>query len=180
MKRINIKKYKFKAFTLIEILIATGIFVLVMVVLSQVYISIVRSERVAYALLSAENNLRNNLELIARSIRMGKNFEISLDGKFICFDYYLDTQWRKICYQYEENKGNIFQSIENTTNGFEPLFDPNIKITKAYFYKKGDLQQKTSQLTIVISLESKIEVRNQEYFFHLETAITPRVFVKES
>jgi len=65
---------KFKGFTLIEILVATGIFVSVMVVLSQVYLAVIRSERVAYGLLSAENNLRNNLEIIARSLRMGKKF----------------------------------------------------------------------------------------------------------
>lgn len=177
MKKNEIKK---QGFTLIELLIATGVFVLVMIVLSQVYISIVRSERIAYALLSAENNLRNNLELIARSIRMGKNFEVSSDHKSICFDYYLDNQWRKVCYQYDENNFNIKQSIANVTNGYEPLFDPNIKITKASFYFKGDINQKTSQLTIIISLKAEVLVKNQTYSFHLETAVTPRVFIKET
>lgn len=166
---------KKKGFTLIELLIATGIFVMVMVVLSQVYISIIRSERVAYALLSAENNIRNNLELMARSIRMGKNFIFDGDKK-VCFDYYLDTSWKKVCYQY--NNFNIEQSIEGVLEGFEPLFDPSLKITKAHFYQRGD--QVNSQLTIIISLEVETIVRNQIYTFHLETAVTPRLFISES
>ncbi|MGC8880868.1 MAG: PilW family protein [Minisyncoccia bacterium] len=170
----RIKNYK-KGFTLIELLIATGIFVMVIITLSQVYISIIRSERVAYALLTAENNIRNKLELMARSIRMGKNFDFDKDYK-ICFDYYLEKKWRKVCYQY--NNFNIEQFIEGLADNFEPLFDPNLKITKAHFYQRGD--QINSQLTVVVSLEIETEIRNQIFTFHLETAITPRIVVKES
>jgi len=170
---------KFKGFTLIEILVATGIFVAVMVVLSQVYLAIIRSERVAYGLLNAENNIRNNLEVIARSLRMGKNFE-SIDNG-ICFDYYLDNnnKWKEICYQY--NAYNIEQYIEGQTNDFKPLFDPNLKITKANFYIiKLDSSQEESQITIVISLEVETpSIKNQVYTFHLQTAVTPRILITE-
>ena len=168
---------KFKGFTLIEILVATGIFVAVMVVLSQVYLAIIRSERVAYGLLNAENNIRNNLEVIARSLRMGKNFE-SIDNG-ICFDYYLDTDYQQVCYQYNNSNSNIEQRIGEDSN-YEPLFDPNLKITKANFDIKGDSLQKDSQMTIIISLEVETPpIRNQVYTFHLQTAVTPRILITE-
>jgi len=171
---------KFKGFTLIEILVATGIFVSVMVVLSQVYLAVIRSERVAYGLLSAENNLRNNLEIIARSLRMGKNFKLEDDGNGICFDYFLDNQWKRVCYRY--NGTNIEQQI-GKDNSYEPLFDPNLKIIKANFYIQRiqrDSPQKPSQITIVIPLEVETPpIKNQVYTFHLQTAVTPRIFTAE-
>ncbi len=172
---------KFKGFTLIEILVATGIFVSVMVVLSQVYLAVIRSERVAYGLLSAENNLRNNLEIIARSLRMGKNFELVDNGNGICFDYFLDNQWKEVCYQY--NQQNIEQRIGKNAD-YEPLFDPNLKIIKAKFYIikgiKEDSPQKPSQMTIVIPLEVETPpIKNQVYTFHLQTAVTPRILTAE-
>ncbi len=170
---------KFKGFTLIEILVATGIFVSVMVVLSQVYLAVIRSERVAYGLLSAENNLRNNLEIIARSLRMGKNVKLVDNGNGICFDYFLDNQWKEVCYRYNGTNYNIEQQI-GKDNNYEPLFDPNLKIIKANFYIQGDSSQKSSQMTIVIPLEVETPpIKNQVYTFHLQTAVTPRIFTAE-
>ncbi len=168
-------KNKKNAFTLVEILIATGVFVLVIITLSQVYISIIRSERVANALLNAENSLRNSLEVIARSVRMGKNFTFENNNTKLCFDYYLDNRWTKICYLYLNN--TIAQSTEG--RAYENLIDPNeIQITRAGFYYKGDLEQKESQISVIIPLEAKVTVKNQDYYFRLQTSITPRVFVK--
>jgi len=168
-----------KGFTLIELLIATGVFVSVMVSLSQVYIAIVRSEQVAYALLNTENNIRNNLELIARSIRMGKNFEVLGNGQKICFQYFLEGTWSEFCYEYGEDnnkKFNIKQKKNNQDIGW--LFDsPDVEITKAKFYLiKNDFD---SQISIVIPLEIQTKVKTggdkeQIYTFNIQTAVTPR------
>ncbi len=177
--KIQKLKQKPKGFTLIELLIATGVFVSVMVSLSQVYIAIVRSEQVAYALLNTENNIRNNLELIARSIRMGKNFEVLGNGQKICFQYFLEGTWSEFCYEYGEDnnkKFNIKQKKNNQDIGW--LFDsPDVEITKAKFYlKKNDFD---SQISIVIPLEIQTKVKTggdkeQIYTFNIQTAVTPR------
>jgi len=101
------------------------------------------------------------------------------DGNGICFDYFLDNQWKEVCYRYNGTNYNIEQQI-GKDNNYEPLFDPNLKIIKANFYIQGDSSQKSSQMTIVIPLEVETPpIKNQVYTFHLQTAVTPRIFTAE-
>ncbi len=171
---MNFKK-KRKAFTLIETLVSVTVFMVALVILSQVYINIVRSERVAYALLNSENNIRNNLEIIARSVRMGKNFQLLNGNKELCFDYYLEGEWQKTCFRFNPDIKNLERSYKDSA--YYPLFDPQLKLEAASFYLKDS--GVNSQKTLVLSLYLTTEVRNQEYDFNLETAITPRFFLGE-
>ncbi len=177
--KIQKLKQKPKGFTLIELLIATGVFVSVMVSLSQVYIAIVRSEQVAYALLNTENNIRNNLELIARSIRMGKDFEVLEGGQGICFQYYLEETWSKFCYEYGEDnnkKFNIKQKKNNQDIGW--LFDsPDVEITKAKFYLINNGSDYQESIIIPLEIQTKVKTgggEEQIYTFNIQTAVTPR------
>jgi len=167
-------KEKRKGFTLVEILIATGIFVMVMITLSQVYISIIKTERIAYALLNAENNIRNNLEIIGRSVRMGKNFELTNDNSKLCFDYYLDNKWQRWCYQYDKDSKKLFQIIESEKL---EMLDPSLSLEDFHFYP---IKSTNSQVSFIITLKVTTKVKNQEFSFHLQTAITPRFFEIET
>ena len=102
--RLKIKNLRFKkskGFTLIEVLVSVFIFAMMIVVISQIYIAVLRTERVAYALLNSENNIRNNLEVIARSIRVGKNFTVSNNNKTISFDYFSEGSWDTMEYHFD-------------------------------------------------------------------------------
>ena len=156
-----------KGFTLVEVLVATGIFMMTVIVLSQIYISTTRAEKVAYSILNADNNIRNNLEIIARAIRMGKDFEI-LDTKKICFKYWVDNIRQDTCYEFKDN--NIFQEIGGSLP--EALFDPTVEVTEAKFRLQGG--GGNSQISIIILLEAKTTVREEAYNFRAETAVTPR------
>jgi prepilin-type N-terminal cleavage/methylation domain-containing protein len=176
-------KEKRKGFTLVEILIATGIFVMVMITLSQVYISIIKTERIAYALLNAENNIRNNLEIIGRSVRMGKNFELTNDNSTLCFDYYLDNEWQTWCYQYDKDSKKLFQIIESETESEQKeiekseMLDPSLRLEDFHFYQ---IKSTNSQVSFIITLKVTTKVKNQEFSFNLQTAITPRFFEIET
>ena len=159
-----------KGFTLIEVLVSVGLFLLTIMAISQIFITVIRSERVAYALLNSENNIRNNVELMAKTIRMGKNFDLSSDGKELCFDYYLDNQWQRLCYKFDVSSQILSRSLNN--GGYEPLLDPQIKLTSGRFYQIGD--GSTSQLSFIIQLTTQVVERGIEYPFHMETAVTSR------
>lgn len=170
LKIKNLKFKKAKAFTLIEILVAVGIFIATIIVLSQIYITVIRSERVAFALLNSENNVRNSLEVVARSVRLGKNFDNLPESgaEELCFDYYTEEAWQNTCYLFNEGK------LEKSSGGglYISMLDPQIKVNYGRFYIKGDASN--SQKTIIVVLEVSTKIKNQEYIFNLETAVTPR------
>ena len=169
-------KSKSRGFTLVEVLVSVSLFVMVMIALSQVYISVIRSERIAYALLNSENNIRNGLEVMARSIRLGKNFEISSDQKELCFDYYLEGAWGRSCYRFNVDDYTLEKSSKGGSY-MSMLDDQSLKVKYGQFYNKGGLSG--SQPVIIIVLEVSTSVRQQEYLFNLQTAITPRYLGEE-
>jgi len=163
-------KQKPKAFTLIEVLVSVGIFLLTIMAISQIFITVVRSERVAYALLNSENNVRNNLELMAKTIRMGKNFNLSSDNKELCFNYYLENQWQLLCYKFNLDLENLEKSLNN--GDYYSLLDPQIQVVSGYFHQIGN--GSNSQLSFIIQLEAQVQARGIKYPFHVETAVTSR------
>jgi len=164
-------KYKLKAFTLVEVLVSVGIFLMTIIAISQIFITVIRSERIAYALLNSENNIRNNLEMMAKTIRMGKNFQPPpSDNSELCFDYYLDNQWQKLCYKFDISSQILSRSLNN--GDYEPLLDPQVTITSGHFYQLGNGSD--SQLSFLIQLEAQVSERGVNYPFHVETAVTSR------
>jgi len=167
----NLKK-KQKAFTLVEVLVSVSLFAMAIIALSQVYISVIRSERVAYSLLNSENSIRNSLEIMARSIRLGKDFEIlsEAEGQKLCFNYYSEGIWKNTCYRF-----NVYdKTLEKSSEGghFISMLDTELGVNYGKFYIKGGTSN--SQLAIIIVLEVSTDVRQQEYLFNLQTAVTPR------
>lgn len=162
-----------RGFTLVEVLVAVGIFLMIIIVISQIFVAVLHSEQVAYALLNSENYIRDNLELMARSIRMGKDFEL-LDkdekgnAKGISFDYYSGYEWERIIYRFKEN---------NLEKNNLPLFDPSvIEIENIRFNLKGT--GTNQQKIVIINLETVTKVKKTDYKFYIQTAITPRALPK--
>jgi len=85
------KPKKLKSFTLVEVLVSLFLFVIITGILTQIYISTVRSERIAYVLLRDENIIRNELEVLARDIRMGKSFNLNGTGDGLDYKTYYDN-----------------------------------------------------------------------------------------
>jgi|SRR5680860_699 len=165
----NFKK-KQKAFTLVEVLVSVSLFAMAIIALSQVYISVIRSERVAYALLNSENSIRNSLEIMARSIRVGKDFELTGNRRKICFEYFLEGRWQKTCYRFIKPHGTLEKSSDD--GPFESILDPELTVNHLQFYIKGS--DPDSQASIIIVMELSTHVKKREYLFNLQTSVTPR------
>jgi len=162
------KRNNNKGFTLVEVLVATSIFVLTMMVLSQIFISVIQSEKLAYALLDTENIIRNNLEYMARAIRMGTKFS-SPNNSQICFT---NSRRQNQCFQFQ---GESLVEILNGNSNF--LIDASqslVKIRKGTFYLDYSDSTSNKQPIIRIQIWAQTEVRGQNYDFKVETAVTPR------
>jgi len=162
-------KYK-KGFTLVEVLVSVSLFIMAIIAISQVYISVVRSERLAYALLNSENNIRNTLESMARSFRLGKDFELTGNGRQICFEYFLDGGWQRVCYRLSQ-PGSTLQKFYKD-GSFVSILDPQLTVSHLQFYIKG--RDSNSQASIIVVMEVYTMIKNKKYSFNLQTAVTPR------
>ena len=177
------KRKKLSGFTLIEVLVAVGVFLMTIIALSQIFVAVIRSEKVAYALLNSENNIRNSLESMARIIRMGKDFKLP-DNTQLEFDYNITNE----CLT-SNNCNHVIYSFdgrslkETLTEGGSLVFsdlsmiDPEITIEKGSFEKIGN--SPNEQPTIIIRLKAKVTVRGVDYYFNVQTAVTPRILQVE-
>jgi prepilin-type N-terminal cleavage/methylation domain-containing protein len=161
------KRNNNKGFTLIEVLVATSIFVLTMMVLSQIFISVIRSEKLAYALLDTENIIRNNLEYMARAIRMGTKFS-SPDNSQICFT---NSRGQEQCFQFQGE--SLVEILDGNSNFLIDASQSLVKIKEGTFYLYYP-NSTTNQPIVRIQIWAQTEVRGQNYDFKVETAVTPR------
>ncbi len=78
MNFIKKQNFKLKGFTLIELIVAFGLFSIIMAVASGGFVQIIRSYRIAAALMAANDSMALTMEQMAREMRTGYNFcEIS-------------------------------------------------------------------------------------------------------
>mgnify|MGYP001291934194 CR=1 FL=1 len=163
------KQDKKQAFTLAEVLVSLFIFVIIASILMQIYVTTIRSERVAYTLLRNENIIRNVLEMIGRDIRMGQDFVVEDDS--ISFSSFYDGFYHQIIYRYNSESNQIEKKEDE--GDFVALTPPEIDILRFRFY--GNQFDTMEHLSITIVLNVTATVYNQSYPINLETTVTPRV-----
>jgi len=177
-KLFNKKLKKLRGFTLVELLVAVTIFLTTVIFLSQIFISTLKLESVAYSMLMAENNVRNIIDSMARVIRMGKEFNSEDENNKINFKYYdseakdyIPISYRVITTGLEGSK-NVMLSKKGQDIG--ELFNPEIQLKDAKFFivKNNNLLQPT--IIIVIKTETKIRGLEEPFIFNIQTAVTPR------
>jgi len=170
MKKKIIKPKKYAGLTLIEMLVAVSVFVLTLTALIQIYISSLRSERLAYDLLNAENSVRYAIELISRDVRMGQGFN-SGPNSLSFTTYYEGESGQEVTYKLE----NAQLKRKSGTEGDYISITPN-SITLAPLGDYPFIVNNTNQFFVTIRLQATIEERNKSYTFPVETSVTPRYF----
>ena len=175
MKIFDFKNKKnLSGFTLIEVLVEVGVFLMTIIAISQIFVAVIRSEKVAYALLNSENNIRNSLESMARIIRMGTKFTLT-DNSQLEFDYNCTAEDECDHTKYFYEDSTIKQTLRKNSENFDslPLIDPSITIENLTFEQIGGSTDE--QPTIAIRLKAKVTVRGVDYYFNVQTAVTPRI-----
>lgn len=82
---MKIKNQKNSGFTIIELMVATSLFLVILSIVSGVFVKSLRTQRGALGLIEAGSNAELAIEQMAREMRTGTNFSVFQEGKSISF-----------------------------------------------------------------------------------------------
>ena len=184
-----------RGFTLVEMIVAVGLFAIVMVVCVGALLSLVAANRKAQALQSVMNNLNIALDGIARSVRMGNEYNGAtgcsgpVDGLYphdctngstqFAFIPYgaLSTDPRWI-YRFIHDSNGIGR-IEKSENGidFLPITAAEVSIDDMLFYVVGTNRGDTVQPKVVIVIRGSAGALGStaRTTFHIQATAVQRV-----
>ncbi len=173
MKKKQIKNKKglvlsrVEGFTMPEMLISVGLFVVVMSATSAAFLIGIRTQRQIIASLNANDNIAYAMEVMARDIRTGKTFTPSTIEDSLSF-----TNYKNEAVTYFLENDALNRSIGNSAS--ETLTSANVKILKAVFHVIGERAYDNQQVRITIVLTVSSKYGGQEIITNLETSISPR------
>lgn len=154
-------------FTLIETMIAVGLFSVVMVVCIGALLSLADANKKTQALQSVLYNLNTSIDGMVRAIRMGSNYEVSNDGaelRFTPFGADPNNTAEKWVYRWSDgdNDGVKDQIVKEytpprsyTSRVVVPLTAPEVAIEKMHFYVGGESTGDTDQPRVLIIIQGK-------------------------
>lgn len=165
---LNLKHKKNKGFTLIEVLVASTIFILVIGVTISVYITILKLQRSVVQSVQALDNARLAFEFMSRLIRTGTAIS-GPDGTAQSISF-IDQKDRNVTFQYDGS--NIVGQIG--TNPPFPLISSDITVTRLVFIKSGTNPGNTLQPRVTILMQLKYTFNGKDEFTDLQTTISQR------
>lgn len=191
-------------FTLIEMVVAVGLFAIVMTVCVDVLLSLVNADRKAQALQSVINNLNISLDSMVRSIREGTNYHCG-SGTYttlqncsstsddpsnhytFAFEPYGSTYnaqtglWsgRAIIYHYNSADKRLYRSTDGVLANAVPITAPEVSIDSLQFYVVGTAQtaqgdQVQPKVIIVVKGSAGAEGTTARTTFHIQAAAVQR------
>lgn len=189
-----------RGFTLIEMLVSTAIFTMVMVIALGALLAMSESDRKAQTLKSVINNLNFSLDSISRTVRTGYGYHCGSPTGGDCTNppggtsfYFTAADGTQVAYRFENsvtdgNAGTICGQVINigclarSTNGgttWAAVTAPEVTITNMSFYLLGSGQSgvDTIQPKITILMSGYVQVTgNRQTVFNLETSVTQRLY----
>jgi len=167
MKVRNTQK---KGFTLIELIVAVGVFLVVMLIASGALISIIESNKKAQSFKAVMNNLNFAFEGMTRTIRVGKGYVVSPNpGSSISFT---NSQGVATGYRLSNNQ------VERSLNGaaFVSVTSPEVVVDTLEFTLDGTDPGDNEQPSVSIVLQGhtgkKVRIQTN---FNLQTFVSQRL-----
>lgn len=171
-------------FTLLEMIVATGIFGVIGILAAGSLLSLADAQRKALALQTAQDNLRFALDVMAKNIRTGKSFncnsfdppDFSLTpanclspsgGNNLSFN----SGGKTITYGFNAAEGTIERWIDGA--GREPLTAKELVVRMRFFVRGAPLGDDEQPL-ITIVMEGMAGKGKIESKFNLQTSISQR------
>lgn len=196
-KKIDKIKSK-KGFTLIEIMVASSIFVVVMLIVSGAIVSVISANQKSNNLRSVMDNLNLTLESMTRTIRFSNHFYCGSNPP--SYTSTQDCSWGSSSftvtsddgtklYTYYLSGGRIKRSITSALGVTDDyITSPDVSITELVFKVTGSTTFDTSQGVtcsspndceqpkVTIIVKGSVGVDTTESDFSLETTVSQRLF----
>lgn len=116
-------------FTLAELLVAMSLFIIFISIATAGFISALKNQRIAVALMAANDSVSLSLEQMAREMRTGIGFRVINSGQI----EFLNAERNIVSYRLNANNGTIERGVEKTVVGnydFKPITADNVRIDK--------------------------------------------------
>ena len=164
-------------FMLIEVIVATTLFVVVMTVAATAILGVVDATRKAQAISTIMTNLHFVLEDISRQVRAG---ELSAcTGGSPCTQIDIDQQLRVVTYAYDATNKKITQQINDAINGLGPLLDltspQEVVLEDVEFYVSGVGDDNLQPRVLIVIRGHTVGKENVQSPFNLQTSVTQRI-----
>jgi prepilin-type N-terminal cleavage/methylation domain-containing protein len=196
-QKLKMNKGLMSGFTLIEMMVATSIFMMIMLVSMGSLIITLGAARDARALRFAMDNVNFAMESMTRSIRMGTNytcFEANdsitdnpapadcENGTAISFIPQLALSDVRITYmlsEVENSDGTTYHTIKriDSRNGIStPIIASSIDIEKLNFIVDGSSITDNKQSSVYIVIKGKVMLDGSPRYFSIQTMASQRNF----
>lgn len=169
-----------KGFTLFEMIVAIGVFSIIVVITLGSVLTISNSQKKAASFRTVQDNLNFALEMMSKSIRVGYSYHCEWDDVPQADDtiakygsepqdcsigsgggnvfVFTNSEGKKTAYRFNFNVNNVNKprlevASEETGNVFTPLTSNDVEITQGRFYVKGSEAGNGEQprLTIILT-----------------------------
>ena len=140
-------------FTLVEMIVAVGLFAIVMIICVSALLSLVHANRKAQALQSVMNNLNIALDGVVRSVRMGSGY--SCDGAGDCADGGDEFSFQPFGdsaeprWHYRLSGGQLERSTSESIQ-YEAITAPEVQIETLSFFVVGTARGDAVQPKLII------------------------------
>lgn len=162
-KTLKTNPWTKRGFSLVELLVASALFTIVVAVTAGSFITVLDASRQSRELNKLMLAVDFVMEDMSRTIRTGKNFTIAPGGQQVSFT---DEEDRTIEYRYNNSSA---QKRVNNTGPWMPLVPAEITITRLRF--SGETTGALNQPRIRINLVGELEEAGT---FRLQTSVTQR------
>ena len=169
-----------RGFTLIELIVALGVFAIVMTLAAGGYLVIIASDRQAQATATSVDSLAFALETMTRDIRTGTHYHCASPSGGDCTNgassfYFTDTQNESVSYTLAGSSGAHY--ISKTVNGSTGVLTDSaaIDVTKLIFYVSGTTRGDAYPPHVTITISGTVVAGpGRTVPFSIETGATMR------
>ena len=182
-----------KGFTLVELMVATAIFMAIMVASMGALLVTIDSARGARALRTAMDNVNFAMESMTRSIRMGNNYVCVKGEGSVASHGYLNSQDCKeggTLLSFVPQKADLVDptrisykwdtknlKLERCEGGVcADVVAPEVEIEKLNFVVDGSNPLDTKQANVYITLKGKVIIKGTPTSFAIQTIASQRNF----
>ena len=163
---MNKNNNKENGLTMIELIVAIGIFGLVIGMTAGIFVLALSSQRRIIALRNAEDNIRFTIEAMAREIKTGKNF--SSGGNFLSF-----TNAKGEAIFYRLNNNIVEKSSDGGIN-YSAVTSSEAVINYLNFYLMGQAPSDGLQPRITVTIGVTSIVGGQTANLKIQTTVSER------